>query len=76
MPNTHICSDVLSRLMRALDARSDAELARALGISPQSVSGAPGRGSPGLGTELRGAHGLQCPLALFRARPHASAGSG
>ena len=44
MPNTHICSDVLSRLMRALDARSDAELARALGISPQSVSGARRRG--------------------------------
>lgn len=44
MPHTLTCPDVLSRLMRALDARSDAELARALGISPQSVSGARRRG--------------------------------
>lgn len=34
----------LQRLMRALDAATDAELARALGITPQSVSGARKRG--------------------------------
>lgn len=34
----------LQRLMRALDASTDAELARALGITPQSVSGARKRG--------------------------------
>lgn len=44
MNNERPCADTLSRLMRALDARSDAELARALGISPQSVSGARRRG--------------------------------
>lgn len=44
MSSESMCPDTLSRLMRALDARSDAELARALGISPQSVSGARRRG--------------------------------
>ncbi|WP_300925189.1 helix-turn-helix domain-containing protein, partial [uncultured Desulfovibrio sp.] len=34
----------LTRLMRALDVASDAELARALGITPQSVNGARRRG--------------------------------
>ena len=37
-------SDMIARLMRALDARNDAELARALDISPQSVNGARRRG--------------------------------
>ena len=32
--------DVLQRLMQALDVSTDAELARKLGITPQSVSGA------------------------------------
>ena len=35
---------VLVRLMQALDVGSDTELARALGITPQSVSGARKRG--------------------------------
>ena len=34
----------LQRLMLSLNATSDAELARALGITPQSVSGARKRG--------------------------------
>lgn len=37
-------SQTLARLLQALDAASDAELARALGITPQSVSGARKRG--------------------------------
>ncbi len=37
-------SQTLARLLRALDADSDAELARALGITPQSISGARKRG--------------------------------
>ena len=44
MSDTPTCDSTLSRLMKALEARSDAELARALGISPQSVSGARRRG--------------------------------
>ena len=34
------CNATLQRLMQALGAQTDAELARALGITPQSVSGA------------------------------------
>ena len=37
-------TDMIARLMRALNAHSDAELARALDISPQSVHGARRRG--------------------------------
>lgn len=38
------CNATLQRLMQALGAQTDAELARALGITPQSVSGARKRG--------------------------------
>lgn len=44
MSDASACTDTLARLMKALDSRSDAELARALGISPQSVSSARRRG--------------------------------
>ena len=44
MSDTISFSQTLARLMRALDAASEAELARALGITPQSVSGARKRG--------------------------------
>ena len=44
MSDNSTCDTMLARLMKALSAGSDAELARALGISPQSVSGARRRG--------------------------------
>lgn len=44
MSDNPTCDNMLSRLMKAVSASSDAELARALGISPQSVSGARRRG--------------------------------
>lgn len=44
MPDATTFPQTLARLMRALKADTDADLARALGITPQSVSGARKRG--------------------------------
>ena len=44
MPEKSDFKETLQRLMQALSVVSDAELARSLGITPQSVSGARKRG--------------------------------
>ncbi|MEG6502431.1 helix-turn-helix domain-containing protein, partial [Desulfovibrio sp. 1214_IL3152] len=44
MPEETDFTKTLHRLMQAMNASNDAELARALGITPQSISGARKRG--------------------------------